>query len=120
MSFNFDALHNFTGAQQWFRHYLIKDVLYTEGVKYVADSAVAYWLLDEMAFFQSIKKVAAEAFQVWSLAVKNNQATLTCDDGNNNVVLSKTIAFTDFPEPGIQFYAEYGGGHCTIMLPSER
>jgi hypothetical protein len=46
------------------------------------------------------KKVPAEPFQVWKLAVSGNTATLVCEDGNDNRVFSKDIPFTDFPEPG--------------------
>ena len=58
-----------------------------------------HWLLDEIAFAQRAdKRVAAEAFQVWKLSVNADRtATLTCEDGDGNVVFSKPIAYTDFP-----------------------
>jgi uncharacterized protein DUF6876 len=39
------------------------------------------------------------SFQLWKLAVDldRHTATLTCDDGNGNIVFSKQIEFTDFP-----------------------
>jgi hypothetical protein len=44
------------------------------------------------------KRVAVEEFQVWTAGVgADNTASLKCDDGNGNVVYSKTIEFTDFP-----------------------
>ena len=89
---------------------------YTEGVQYVAEEAGAYWLIDEVAFAQRYDAgVAAEEFQLWSLSVTGDTARLVCDDGNGNVLLQKTIDFTDFPEPGIKFYYIAG----VLLLPSE-
>jgi len=109
-------LATFTGSETWYRHGLVRDVLFTDGAKYVADAAGAYWLLDEIALAQRYqKRVAAEEFQVWKLAVKDAKALLTCDDGNGNIVFSKQIEFTDFPLEEISLY------YCnkTILLPSE-
>src|ERR1700676_2937910 len=86
-------LRQFTGTEQWHRHGIVRDVLFTDGAKYVADQAGAYCLLDEIALAQRYdKNVAGEEFQVWTLKVNNDRtATLTCDDGNGKVVHSKRI-----------------------------
>jgi hypothetical protein len=111
------ALAQFTGSEQWYRHGLVRKVLFTDGAKYVADCAGAYWLIDEIAFGQFEPAVAAEEFQHWKLAVDLEQHTalLTCDDGNGQVVFSKQIEFTDFPLREIEFYFTDN----TILLPSE-
>jgi hypothetical protein len=119
MAFDFSQLGNFTGSQEWFRHSLNRSVLFTEGAKYVADEAKAYWLLDEIALTQMLPAVAKEEFQVWVLEVANNRGLLTCDDGNENIVYSKLIEFTDFPQPGIKFYVECDHENKVILLPSE-
>ncbi len=109
-------LRQFTGSEQWYRHGLVPKITFTHGAKYVADAGGAYWLLDEIALAQKFdKKVAAEEFQVWTLQVTENTATLTCDDGNDNVVYSKHIQFTDFPLAQIRLYCT----NNTILLPSE-
>jgi len=110
-------LMQFTGSQQWYRHGLVRKVLFTEGVKYVADTAGAYWLIDEVALAQQFnKRVAREEFQTWKLTVKaNHHATLTCENGNSNAVWSKAIEFTDFPlDDFTLFYTDN-----VILLPSE-
>ena len=38
-------LSQFTGSENWYRHGLVRNVLFTDGAKYVADTAGAYWLL---------------------------------------------------------------------------
>jgi hypothetical protein len=107
---------NFTGSENWYRHWLGKS-LYTDGAKYVADEAGAYWLLDEIAISQTRPKVKAEEFQVWILKVdlEKRSAVLTCDDGNGNIVFTKKIDYTDFPLAEVKFYFTDN----TILLPSE-
>ena len=77
----------------------------------------AYWLLDEIALAQRYEKtVAGEAFQLWKLSVNPDRtATLTCEDGNYNVVCRKPIPFTDFPLDEIELWFT----NNTIYLPGE-
>ena len=42
-------LRQFTGSEHWYRHGLVRDILFTDGAKYLADHGGAYWLLDEIA-----------------------------------------------------------------------
>jgi len=114
---NAAALAQFTGSENWYRHGINRKVLFTDGAKYVADQAGAYWLLDEIAIIQPHdKRVAAEEFQVWKLAVNADQTgVLTCEDGNDNVVYTKLIEYTDFPIDGITLYFT----NNTILLPRE-
>lgn len=110
-------LRQFTGTGHWYRHGLNRNILYTDGARFVAEQGGAYWLLDEIAIAQlSSQAVAAEEFQVWKLAVRRDRtATLTCEDGNYNVVYTQEIPFTDFPAPEITLWFQ----NDTIYLPSE-
>ena len=110
-------LSQFTGSENWYQHGLNSNISFTDGAKYVADKAGAYWLLDEIALAQRFEKsVAAEEFQLWKLTVKpDHTAILACEDGNGEAVLSKDIPFTDFPLDEIKFYVI----NNTILLPSE-
>ena len=96
---------------------LNRNVLFTDGAKYLADQAGAYWLLDEIALIQPYdSRVAAEEFQVWKLAVNTDRtATLTCDDGNGTIVFTKQIEYTDFPLDEVRLYF----ANNVIHLPSE-
>ena len=49
-------LRNFTGSEHWYRHGLVRTILFTDGAKYVADQGGAYWLLDEIALAQRYEK----------------------------------------------------------------
>lgn len=112
-----EALRQFSGSETWYRHSLNRNVLYTEGVQYLAEQGGAYWLLDAIAIPQTqVRAVAAEEFQVWTLKVNpDSSALLTCDDGNGHVVYDQLIPFTDFPLPEVKLY------FCNdvIMLPGE-
>ena len=110
-------LMQFTGTEEWHRHGINRKILFTDGAKYVADTAGAYWLLDEIALLQPYEKaVAAEGFQFWKLKLRpDHSATLTCEDGNGRAVFSKEIEFTDFPLEEITLYFTDN----TILLPSE-
>lgn len=116
MPLDFELLHNFTGTANWYRHSVSPTILYTDGAKYVADSAGAYWLLDYIALAQcSAAAVREEAFQVWRLDVKGGGAALSCEDGNGRTILTLTVPVTDFPEPGIELWCT----NKTILLPTE-
>ncbi len=113
---NKNDLNNFTDTGTWHRHWFISKMCYTDGIKYVADRGGAYWLIDEICFLQVKTAIKSEGFQVWKLKVKpNNSAKLICEDGNDHVVFSKSIPYTDFPLDEITLY------FCNnvLMLPRE-
>ena len=65
---------------------------------------------------QHESRVAQEEFQVWKLKVSaDRSATVFCDDGNDNVVYTKEIPFTDFPLDEVKLYF----ANNVIHLPSE-
>ena len=53
-------LNQFTGTECYYPHWT-KKLVYTDGVKFVADVAEAFWLIDLVASYQPLKV----AFQVW-------------------------------------------------------
>ncbi len=113
-----EDLGQFTGTEQWYRHPLASRVTYTDGAKYVADNGGAYWLLDEIALAQQFnRKVREQEFQVWKLQLDQGGrgAYLTVWDGDDHVVWTKRITFTDFPLPEVRFFVRDN----VIMLPSE-
>ena len=117
-TFHPDQLGQFTGSEHWYRHALVPTILFTDGAKYVADTAGAYWLLDEIALTQRfVAAVKAAEFQLWRLTVKDDAGILTCQDGNGRAVFTKTIPFTDFPINGTQWsrpirHRAEAGGDC--------
>lgn len=112
-----DDLKQFTGSETSYWPAINRKVLYTEGAQFAAERGGAYWLLDEIALIQPYNEaVAAEEFQVWKLKVNGDRsATLTCDDGNGNIIFTKQIPFSDFPLDEITLWFASN----TIYLPSE-
>jgi hypothetical protein len=116
---NTPDLAQFIGSENWYRHAINRAVGFTDGAKFVADQAGAYWLLDEIAIIQAHNaRVAAEAFQVWKLAVNADQTgVLTCDDGNGRVIFRKQIEYTDFPLDGVLVHLRIFGPKITVSSP---
>ena len=117
-------LHEFTGTENYFKT-MDKSIVYTDGVKYFARNAGdqgAYWLLDMMVF-DLIPKNRNEEFLVVEVDVKNNQAIIRTQDGNNNYFLKREIPYTDLAEGQWKFYVEDGmvgeNEVKVILLPSE-
>jgi hypothetical protein len=105
------------GTEHYYRHGLNRNVLYTDGAKFVAEVGGAFWLLDLIAVSQGRdKRLDRQQFQVWKLAVlPDNSATITVEDGNFNVLLTQRIAYTDFPGDGVVLWLSAG----VIYLPVE-
>ena len=108
----------FTGTGNYYQHSL--GMRYTDGVKYLADRAGAYWLLDAIASWQSHPLVKDDQelrnIQFWKLVVNEDQsASLFCERDKDDVVVGQTIPMTDFPLKQITLYVQQG----TILLPSE-
>ena len=90
-------LKQFTGTGHYYKNPLFPMFAYTDGVKYLAEKANAYWLIDYIFGSQFIKETRGEAFQVWKIVVENNQATITVEDGNGKQLRKFPLEFTDFP-----------------------
>ena len=108
-----DALRQFTGTEQWYRH--LSGYLYTDGVRYVAQAGEAYWLIDKILLTTSVKKDLQE-FGAWKLTVNEDKsAILVCEDGNYHELYREKIDWTDFPLNTIELWFENG----VLILPGE-
>ena len=121
-------LRQFTGDLERFRHSLARKVIYTPGVKFVAESGGAYWLIDEIALAIAWGEIlkAGETdprileLHFWRLEVKYDSAKLTARaDSDVPPFFTKNIPFTDFPLDQIDIWAAFDGQHWTLYLPSE-
>lgn len=112
-------LAHFTGSATFYQHSLMRSLVYTEGVQYVAERGGAFWLIDLIMSVQHEPKLKAEEFQVWKLR-KNGTggATATCT-AEADVLYTQEIPFTDFPLDEIELWAIHDGTRRTILLPSE-
>lgn len=106
-------LSQFYGTETWYKHPLTGG-LYTEGVRYFAMEAGAYWFLD-IVFTEYMEMMEREEFLTIELKVKGSKADIVVTDGNKNVLATREISFTDCPEGDYRFF--YTGK--VLLLPSE-
>ena len=110
---HFFGSHN--GSENFYRH-ILSGLIYTDGVKDLADGCQAYWLIDLIVSHQCEEKVKEHPFQVWDLKrLHQNVFTILCTDGNHNRVTSQEIPFSDFEYDLATVWLVDG---C-LMLPSE-
>jgi hypothetical protein len=104
-------LQQFTGTEQHFRHWSGR-LLYTDGVKHMAERAGAYWLIDLVASYQSEHRDVW--FQVWDLKAKDRAGVVTMR-GDSEVLVKQELEYTDFPLESLRVFVADG----VLLLPSE-
>lgn len=115
-------LAHFTGSASLTRHGLLRSVLMTEGVVFLAHAAAANWLTDAIGSYVHDATASAEQFQAWRLAVDpvTRSATLTMTDGNSDQpIITQELDYTDFPLDEIVIWLIAEGTRWIMMLPSE-
>ena len=108
-----NLLPHFCGTTQWFKAML--GIRFTEGVKYVAESCEAYWLIDAICSYQISPKVRHIPFQIWELIVNEKTAILTMEDTGTPEIVTQKSEYSDFPLDEIKMWLV----NNVIMLPSE-
>ena len=115
-------LNQFTGTSQYYTY--MAGLKLTDGVKYIADEAGAYWLLDIIASYQTDAKIRREGFQIWELKlspkVEGNPHAQPCvvtmkTDTDKPLLVKQELCYTDFPLDSITLWLIDG----VILLPSE-
>lgn len=111
-----EGLQQHSGSETFYKHGLHSQIVYTEGVRFLAENAGAYWLLDAIVSHQLTPSVAREDFQAWELQRNEDDSwTLSCHDGNHRFVAVQQIAFSTFPLSRIEVWLT----NNTLLLPSE-
>ena len=113
-------LEQFTGTTQYYENTF--GLRFTDGVKYLADTAGAYWLIDLVESWQTKHIVKVAPFQVWRLQVdlEKHRAVAECwtdtpDDENSQLIAQQKIPYTDFPLAEIELFCIDG----VLLLKSE-
>jgi|SRR6476661_10031622 len=122
-------LQHFCGSEQYYKHWL--GLCYTDGIKYLAENAQCFWLIDAIASHQPTakKNPRLKEFQLWFLHVgtghefikpkAGNAAVLTCWEdtpkAESKPVIIQQIPFTDFPLKEIKLYLK----DKILLLPDE-
>ena len=124
-----DDLQQFTGDLERYQHSLNRQVIYTPGVKFLAERGGAYWLIDAIAsyFGTTVMKraIAAdprlETLQFWRLDVAEDQTAILSARADSGVkpFITQDIPYTDFPLEYVDVWTGFDGVHWTLYLPSE-
>jgi len=138
-----ESLPHFSWTEGYHRM-TIGPVVATDGVKYLCETAGAFWLMDIIGSYQpKIRRMAfvhrnhpeklakwapLRDMQLWQLAIDyagsdHRGAIVTCraDSGAEPAIIQR-IEYTDFPlEEGVKILVAPGGpqGCLVAMLPSE-
>ncbi|HYH66075.1 MAG TPA: hypothetical protein VD866_15380 [Urbifossiella sp.] len=103
-----------------------KRLIYTEGVRHLAQTAGAVWLITLIDSHQGNPKARAEEFQVWRLVVNvaDNTGVVTMTDGNNDTaIITQRIPYTDYAKAGEDqcelYLVQTPGQPSVLMLPCE-
>lgn len=107
----------FTGTENWHRfNPLMRNLLATDGVMYLAEKAQCFWLLDIVGSLKLVNTCKNEEFITCKL-VKDQKggAKFTASDGNLKVLYTQKIPYTDFPLDEITLYFIDN----VVLLPSE-
>lgn len=114
--FDLGQLSLFNGTEHYYR--INRLCVLTDGTKYVAEGAGAFWLMDAAASYL-IELGNMDWFVLIRLTVTCSTAVLSLEDGNGHVHVRQEILYTDFPMPELSLYACWDGDHWVLMLPRE-
>ena len=115
---DFDAAHlaHFTGTERYYR--ITRRHLLTDGTKYVAEAAGAFWMMDAVAS-HLMELGTADWFVLVRVKVAESKAVMVYEDGNGHEHARQEIPYTDFPLANFVLYCCWDGEHWVLMLPSE-
>ena len=115
----FNSSNNAPDLKQYIgteNYYKALTILFTDGVKHLCESRKCYWLITDIALYTSyVMELKKEPFLTCELIKSSHKNALIYTDGNENIVFSQDIEFTDFPDEGVCLYLIEG----VLMLPSE-
>lgn len=104
-------LRQFTGTTVW---YLYHDIYITEGVKYLAERAGCYWLVDIV--WSICPKLNGDLLVTCELMVNVDQSAVFVAIGDDNRLLHRQrIEHTDFPGDWVKLWFS----EKILFLPSE-
>jgi hypothetical protein len=125
-------LQQCSGTENYYRTMFSK-LVYTDGIKLLADRAGAYWLIDVIASYQRQcdRDEMLQDFQLWYLVrpdseliphlshAHQNGCIITCWTDTPSTAatpkIRQDVPLTDFPLPDIKLYVR----DSVLMLPSE-
>jgi hypothetical protein len=124
-----EDLRSFSGDIERYTHPFCRQVIYSPGMRYLAEAGQAYWLLDEIAFTLGspstmrrliAKDARAAEMLFWRLRVRDDKtAVLIGEVDQGQTVTRRAYTYTDFPLDRVEIWTAFDGTRWTIYLPSE-
>lgn len=117
-----DELRQFYGTEHYYRH--MPGLVVTDGVKFLADKAGAYWLLDMVWSYLPVLRKSRDTFFVVVLTKEGVRApgaifSIQDDIPPNQTYAQQAIEYTDFPLDEIVLYLSATEEEFVLMLRSE-
>ena len=115
-----DGLRNFYGTEHYYRH--MPGLVITDGVKFLADNAGCYWLLDMVWSYLPMLRKSRDTFFVVRYAGTPGASglfSITDDIPPNQTYAQQAIEHTDFPLDEIVLYLSATEEEFVLMLRSE-
>lgn len=101
-----------TGSENFYKN--TSGLIYTEGIKEMADLVGAHWLIDLVDSYK--KERINKPFLLWRVEVMDSKAVVTAkEDSGEPTVVAQNVSYTDFPEGDFEFYVIDG----TMLLKGE-
>ena len=115
-----DELHNFYCTEHY--HRTNPGLLVTDGVKFLADNAGCYWLLDMVWSYLPVLRKSRDTFFVVRYAGTPGESGLffiTDDIPANQTYAAQAVDYSDFPLDEIVLYLSATEEEFVLMLRSE-
>jgi hypothetical protein len=112
-----NKLPYFTGTENWHQIYKKPEILATDGMIFVLQTAQAFWLADIVYSLQTKKEIREQPFQYYILTVnlETKKAVVRVEDGNEHELYRQEVDYSDFPLETFKFYFSDN----VMLLPSE-
>jgi hypothetical protein len=109
-------LAQFIGTTGYYR--ISNKTLLTDGTHYLAERALCYWLMHLFSSYL-LELELEDWFVVLKLEIAGAKAKVTIEDGNDRILATQEIEYTDFAFPSITLYGCWDGENWVLMLPTE-
>ena len=107
------------GANQFYRHSLNRNFVYSDGVQECAEAG-CYWLVDIAATeIPAVLRKKGETLGTFVAEVKKGVARLTCTGSGDVKLWGRKIDYTDLPEGRWVFFIGEDSSRYTMILRSE-
>ncbi|VEP18659.1 conserved hypothetical protein [Hyella patelloides LEGE 07179] len=118
-------LAGFRGTTTYYSYSpLFKNILLTDGTKYLAEQYGCFWLMDAIASQQTNPDLKnhplLRSLQTWKLEVSEDRsALLSCEWDEDNIIVAQKIPYTTFAYERVDVWVSPYLPDLVFYLPSE-